>query len=122
MVEKIKELVDKRFSKIVEYVSDTTLMIPYVYTGSMSVSGTVYSKVYIDLVFEVLETEEYWCTGHISYTGYCDDESDIIHIAKRVKTDEDVIELIDTCIHSAAKLINTIDHIEKEINNYERTN
>ena len=41
---------------------------------------------------------------------------------KTVHIDEDVIELIDTCIHSAAKLINTIDHIEKEINNYERTN
>ena len=117
MIEKIKKLVDKRFSKIVEYVNDTALRIPYVYTGSMSVSGTVYDKVYIDLVFEVSETDEYWCTGHISYTGYCDDETDIIHIAKRVKTDKEVIELIDTCIHSAAKLINTIYHIEKEINN-----
>ena len=116
MIEKIKELVDKRFSKIIEYVNDTTLRIPYIYTGSMSVSGTVYDKVYIDLVFEVLETDEYWCTGHISYTGYCDDESDIIHIAKRVKTDEDVIELIDTCIHSAAKLINTIFQLERVLN------
>lgn len=30
---------------------------------------------------------------------------------------EEVIELVDTCIHSAAKLINTIGYIEKEINN-----
>lgn len=30
---------------------------------------------------------------------------------------EEGIELIGTCIHSAAKLINTIDYIEKEINN-----
>ena len=30
---------------------------------------------------------------------------------------EEVIELIDTCIHSAAKLINTINYIEKEVNN-----
>lgn len=117
MIEKIKELIDKRFSKIVEYVNTTALRIPYVYTGSMSVSGTVYDKVYINLVFEVLETGEYWCTGHMSYMGYCNDESDIIHIAKRVKTGEEVIELVDTCIHSAARLINTIDHIEKEINN-----
>ena len=117
MIEKIKELIDKRFGKIKEYINSTSLTIHHTYISSMSFSGTVYDKVYIDLVFEVLETEEYWCTGHMSYKGYCNDEADIIHIAKRVKTDEEVIELVDTCIHSAAKLINTIDHIEKEINN-----
>lgn len=117
MIEKIKELIDKRFSKIVEYINSTSLTIHHTYISSMSFSGTIYQKVYLSLTIEVLETGEYWCTGHMSYMGYCNDESDIIHIAKSVKTGEEVIELVDTCIHSAAKLINTIDHIEKEINN-----
>ena len=117
MIEKIKELIDKRFSKIEEYINSTSLMIHHIYISSMSFSGTIYRKVYLSLTIEVLETGEYWCTGHMSYMGYCNDESDIIHIAKSVKTGEEVIELIDTCIHSAAKLINTINHIEKELNN-----
>ena len=115
MVEKIKELIDKRFSKIVEYINSTSLTIHHTYISSMSFSGTIYQKIYLSLTIEVLETEEYRCTGHMSYRGYCNDESDIIHIAKRVKTGEEVIELIYTCIHSAAKLINTIDYIEKEV-------
>lgn len=82
----------------------------------MSFSGTIYQKVYLSLTIEVLETGEYLCTGHMSYMGYCNDESDIIHIAKRVKTGEEVIELIDTCIHSAAKLINTIFQLERVLN------
>ena len=53
--------------------------------------------------------------ARVQNLGYCNDESDIIHIAKSVKTSEEVVELIDTCIHSAAKLINTIDYIEKEV-------
>lgn len=50
--------------------------------------------------------------------------SKVYEITKSILTDweaeigcNEVVELINTCIHSAAKLINTIDHIEKEINN-----
>lgn len=36
MTEKIKELIDKRFSKIKEYINSTSLMIHHTYISSMS--------------------------------------------------------------------------------------
>ena len=41
MIEKIKELIDKRFSKIVEYINSTSLTIHHTYISSMSFSGTI---------------------------------------------------------------------------------
>lgn len=82
----------------------------------MSFSGTIYQKIYLSLTIEVLETGEYWCTGHMSYMGYCNDESDIIHIAKSVKTDEEVVELIDKSISIANKLSQIIYQLEKDWN------
>ena len=104
MIEKIKELIDTRFSKIEEYINSTSLTIHHTYISSMSFSGTIYQKVYLSLTIEVLETGEYWCTGHMSYMGYCNDESDIIHIAKRVNTEEEVIKLIEITLSIATKL------------------
>lgn len=104
MIDTIKELIDKRFSKIEEYINSTSSTIHHTYISSMSFSGTIYQKVYLSLTIEVLETGEYWCTGHMSYMGYCNDESDIIHIAKSVNTEEEVIKLIEITLSIATKL------------------
>lgn len=108
-------MVDERFSKIEEYINSTSLTIHHTYISSMSFSGTIYQKVYLSLTIEVLETGEYWCTGHMSYIGYCNDESDIIHIAKSVKTGEEVIELIEKTISISTKLMNTVHQLGKEL-------
>ena len=52
----------------------------------------------------------------MSYMGYCNDESDIIHIAKRLKTGEEVIEVIEESIATANKCLLYLVVKERELN------
>ena len=52
----------------------------------------------------------------MSYRGYCNDEADIIHIANRLNTVEEVINLIDTSVRTAETLIHTIFQLERALN------
>ena len=59
----------------------------------------------------------YECGGTILHQGYDDNPTNILGILKFVKTEKEVIELIDKSISVANKLSKNIKSLEQELNN-----
>ena len=62
------------------------------------------------------KVEKLIALGDISYNGYDDGFTTVFQPVKIVKTEEEVINLIDKSISVANKLINTVCLLEKEVN------
>lgn len=73
-------------------------------------------KCYNSVKIEFVGDELYECDGTISYQGYDANPTDIIGIRKFVKSEKEVINLIDKSISVANKLINTVCQLKKEVN------
>lgn len=105
------------FEEIEEYViQNTNLTITEPYMGSITVFGKAGTLANMDLTIEYVGDELYECDGTISYQGYDANPTDIIGIRKFVKSEKEVINLIDKSISVANKLINTVCQLEKEVN------
>lgn len=103
------------FEEIEEYViKNTSLTITEPYMDSINIFGKIGALANIDLTIE--SVGEYECNGTISYQGYDANPTDIIGIRKFVKTEKEVIELLDKSISVANKLIVTVCTLEKEVN------
>lgn len=106
------------FEEIEEYViKNTSLTITDTYMDSITVFGKVGTLTDIDLTIEFVGSELYKCNGAISYQGYDANPTDILGICKRVKTEKELIELIDKSISIANKLSKNTKSLEQELNN-----
>lgn len=105
------------FEEIEEYViKNTSLTITEPYMDSITIFGRVGTLTSIDLTIEFIGSELYECYGSISYQGYDANPTNILAIRKFVKSEKEVINLIDKSISVANKLINTVCQLEKEVN------
>lgn len=105
------------FEEVEEYViKNTSLTITEPYMDSITIFGKVGTLANMDLTIEYVGDELYECDGTISYQGYDANPTDIIGIRKFVKSEKEVINLIDKSISVANKLINTVCQLEKEVN------
>lgn len=106
------------FEEIEEYViKSTNLTITDTYMGSITVFGKAGALTDIDLTIEFIGDGIYECSGTISYQGYDANPTDIIGIRKFVKSEKEVITLIDKSIATANKLSKNIKSLEQELNN-----
>ena len=105
------------FEEVEEYViKNTSLTITEPYMDSITIFGKVGTLANMDLTIEYVGDELYECDGTISYQGYDANPTDIIGIRKFVKSEKEVINLIDKSISVANKLITTIIGLEGELN------
>ena len=105
------------FEEIGEYViKNTSLTITEPYMDLITIFGRVGTLTDIDLTIEFIGDELYECDGTISYQGYDANPTDIIGIRKFVKSEKEVITLIDKSIAIANKLSVTLCTLERELN------
>lgn len=110
-------VVNTRFDEIEEHViKDTSLTITDTSMDSITVFGKIEVLAHIDLTIEFLGDGVYECIGSISYQGYDANPTDILEVRKFVKTEKDVITLIDKSIDTASKLIIALRQLESEWN------
>lgn len=113
------KIVNKRFKETVDYIDKNTELIVKVRDKDMSsiaLVGKIGELTYIDLNVEFGDGRMYKCNGAISYQGYDANPTDILGIYKCVKTEKELIELIDKSISIANKLSKTIYQLEKDWN------
>lgn len=65
--------------------------------------------------FYIYEMGWYQCIIDISYNGYDDEFTTVFHPVKIVKTEEEVINLIDKSISISNKLMKTVYQLGKEL-------
>lgn len=105
------------FEEIEEHViRNTCLTITEAYLDLITVFGKIEVLAQVDLTIEFLGDGVYECIGSISYQGYDANPTDILEVRKVVKTEKDVITLIDKSIDTASKLIITLRQLESEWN------
>lgn len=105
------------FNEIEEHVlMNTSLTIEYMSTDSITVFGRIEVLAQVDLTIEFLGDGVYECIGSISYQGYDANPADILEVRKLVKSEKEVITLIDKSIDTASKLIITLRQLESEWN------
>lgn len=103
------------FKEIEEHViKNTSLTITDTYLDSITVFGKVGTLANMDLTIEFMGDEVYECNGTISYQGYDSNPTNILAIHRSVKSEKEVIELIDKSIDMANKLSLTVCQLEKE--------
>lgn len=113
------KIVNKWFKETVGYIDKNTELIVKVRDKDMSsiaIVGKIGELTYIDLNVGFGDGRMYKCNGAISYQGYDANPTDILGICKRVKTEKELIELIDKSISIANKLSVTICQLEKDLN------
>lgn len=113
------KIVNKWFKETVDYVDKNTELTVKVRDKNMSsiaLVGKIGELTYLDLDINFGDRGMYECGGTISYQGYDDNPTDILEVRKFVKTEKEVITLIDKSIDTASKLIITLRQLEREWN------
>ena len=90
------KLTDTHFKKIVDHVNNHTgLTILDTHFNSILIVGRIGESVLNQVSIEVVEMGWYQCIIDISYNGYDDEFTTVYQPVKIVKTEEEVISLID---------------------------
>lgn len=113
------KIVNKWFKETVDYVDKNTELTVKVRDKNMSsiaLVGKIGELTYINLDINFGDRGMYECGGTISYQGYDDNPTNILGILKTVKTEKELIELIEESIATANKLSQSIHQLEKEWN------
>lgn len=107
---------DTHFKKIIDHVNNHTglnLLDPH--SNSILLVGRIGESILNQVSIEVVEVGWYQCTIDISYSG-CDDEfTTVFQPARIVKTEEEVINLIEKTISISNKLMKTVHQLWKEL-------
>lgn len=104
------------FKKIIEYVENhTSFNIFDPQFDSVRFAGRIGESILNEVSIQVGEMGEYQCYLDISYNGYGEEWATVFQTDKIVKTEEEVITLIDKSISISNKLINTISQLGKEL-------
>lgn len=108
---------DTHFKKIIDHVNNHTgLNILDPHFNSILIVGRIGESILNQVSIEVVEMGWYQCIIDISYNGYDDGFTTVFQPVKIVKTEEEVINLIDKSISIANKLSKTIYQLEKDWN------
>lgn len=113
------KIVNKWFKETVDYIDKNTELKIVVRNHAMSsitITGKVGTLANMDLTIEFIGDGIYECNGTISYQGYDANPTNILAIRKFMKSEKEVINLIDKSISVADKLIVTVCTLEKEVN------
>lgn len=104
------------FKKTIDHVNNHTgLNILDPHSNSILIVGRIGESILNQVSIEVVETGWYQCIIDISYNGYDDGFTTVFQPVKIVKTEEEVINLIDKSISISTKLMNTVHQLEKEL-------
>lgn len=112
------KIVNKLFKEVVDYVdknTSLTIKVRDLAMSSITLVGKTGEFTNLDLSIEFGDNGMYECNGSISYQGYDANPTNIIGIRKSVKTEKEVVELIEKAIATANKLSQTIYQLEKEM-------
>lgn len=111
-------ITDTHFKKIIDHVNNHNgLNILDPHFNSLLIVGRIGESILNQVSIEVVEMGWYQCIIDISYNGYDDGFTTVFQPVKIVKTEEEVIELIDKSITIANKLSKNIKSLEQELNN-----
>lgn len=109
-------ITDKHFTKIIDYVNNHTgLNILDPHSNSILIVGRIGESILNQVSIEVVEMGWYQCIIDISYNGYDDEFTTVFQPVKIVKTEEEVINLIDKSISISDKLMKTVHQLGKEL-------
>ena len=109
-------MVNPLFKEIIDYVNkNTNLVVIDTRINPISVSGHVGDKSFIYLGIQMEETGEYLCSGAIQYNTHDYDWVEVLKISNTVKTEKEVIDLIDKYINTAHKLSKTMYQLERDL-------
>lgn len=104
------------FKEIEEYVNNHTgLNILDPHSNSILIVGRIGESILNQVSIEVVEMGWYQCIIDISYNGYDDGFTTVFQPVKVVKTEEEVINLIDKSISISDKLMKTVHQLGKEL-------
>lgn len=104
------------FTHVKSWVNCNTLLnAEEVYHGTLRVKGsTKESYIKVDIQYAGVE---YLCKGYISYWNPHKGEfQDLINISKTVRTEGEIIKLVNDSVITANKLSRNIKSLEQEIN------
>ena len=105
------------FEEIEEHVfENTSLTITEPYMDSITVFGKAGTLANMDLTIEFIGDGIYGCDGTISYQGYDANPTNLLAIRKFMKSEKEVINLIEKSISVANRLIVAVCGLEKEVN------
>ena len=109
-------ITDTHFKKITDYVTNHTgLNILDPHFDSILIVGRIGESILNQVSIEVVEMGWYQCIIDISYNGYDDEFTTVFQPVKIVKTEEEVINLIEKTISISNKLMKTVHQLEKEL-------
>lgn len=109
-------ITDTHFKKIIDYVNNHTgLNILDPHFNSILIVGRIGESILNQVSIEVVEMGWYQCIIDISYSGYDDEFTTVFQPVKIVKTEEEVINLIDKSISISNKLMKTVHQLGKEL-------
>lgn len=104
------------FEKVINHVNNyTNLVVIDPCINPISVSGHVGDKSFIYLGIQMEETGEFLCSGAIQYNTHDYDWVEVLKISNTVKTETEVMGLIDKYIGIARKLSKTMCQLEQEL-------
>ena len=106
------------FKKIIDHVNNNHTGLNILdppHFNSILIVGRVGESILNQVSIEVVEMGWYQCIIDISYNGYDDEFTTVFQPVKIVKTEEEVINLIDKSISISTKLMNTVHQLGKEL-------
>ena len=96
------------FKKLREWISNhTRLTITEIDSNVLNAKEKL-GNAYIDLTISTTDSGKYICTGYISLDGYGDTKADLIEVFKTVKSEEEVINLIEDMIKTSTDILKFI--------------
>ena len=111
-----------RYEKIVEYARSKSLVVSEAPSNGLKMSYEV-GDVHINLFTQPKNSTETWFAGHIHYAKYDKGKKYEFEIPKALRTDEEIIKLIEIAATIADKLnvvneqLASIKQLTKELTN-----
>lgn len=111
-----------RYDKIIEYANDKSLVVSEAPNGGFKMNYEV-GDVHINLFIQPKNSEETWFAGYIHYAKYDKGKKYEFEIPKAIRTEEEIIKLIEVSTTVANKLnvvneqLTSIKQLSKELTN-----
>lgn len=111
-----------RYDKIIEYANGKSLVVSEAPNGGFKMNYEV-GDVHINLFIQPKNSEETWFAGYIHYAKYDKGKKYEFEIPKAIRTEEEIIKLIEVSTTIADKLnvvneqLASIKRLTKELTN-----
>ena len=111
-----------RYDKIIEYANGKSLVVSEAPNGGFKMNYEV-GDVHINLFVQPKNSEETWFAGYIHYAKYDKGKKYEFEIPKAIRTEEEIIKLIEVSTTMANKLnvvneqLASIKQLTKELTN-----